>query len=122
MNRIILIGIFLALLCAGCIDSDSGESEKAAGQAGSKLIATIISPRPGEILSGDEDFKFDSDVKGGIGPYAYSWTSNINGLLSGAKSFSLKGSRLSPGEHNLVLTVTDSSGQTAQASVLIRVM
>jgi hypothetical protein len=120
MNRMILIGmISLALLCTGCLDQGSDESKSAAEE---KLTATITSPLPGEILSGNQNFQFESDVKGGRGPYSYSWSSSIDGLLSSERSFSEKGSALSPGEHILILKVTDSAGESTQASVIIRVM
>jgi hypothetical protein len=97
----------------------------ASGQASAgedTLSLAITSPRPGDILTGDKEFDFSADVKGGKGPYTYSWTSNIDGPLSSEKSFSRKASELSKGEHTLILKATDSSGSSAQSSVLIRVM
>jgi len=131
MNGIALVILLLALLCAGCVDregndgGDEVDAKTASSQASSgedKLSLAITSPRPGDILTGDKEFDFSADVKGGKGPYTYSWTSNIDGPLSSEKSFSLKASELSKGEHTLILRVTDSSGSSAQSSVLIRVM
>jgi hypothetical protein len=131
MNGIALAVLLLALLCAGCVDqkgnngSDKVDAKTASVQAGAvedKLSLAITSPRAGDILTGDREFDFSADVKGGKGPYTYSWTSNIDGLLSSEKSFSKRASELSKGEHNLILKATDSSGNSAQSSVLIRVM
>ncbi|HSD58098.1 MAG TPA: hypothetical protein VLB04_07930 [Methanotrichaceae archaeon] len=131
MNGIALVILLLALLCAGCVDQegndggDKVDAKTASGQASAgedKLSLAITSPRPGDILTGDKEFDFSADVKGGKGPYTYSWTSNIDGPLSSEKSFSLKASELSKGGHTLILRVTDSSGSSAQSSVLIRVM
>jgi hypothetical protein len=131
MNMIALVILLLALLCAGCVDQkESDDSSKVdakttSGQASAvedKLSTAITSPRAGDILTGDKEFDFSADVKGGKGPYTYSWISNIDGSLSSEKSFSMKASELSKGEHNLILKATDSSGNSAQSSVLIRVM
>jgi hypothetical protein len=87
-----------------------------------ELSTSITSPRPGEILTGNKEFEFASSVSGGKEPYTYSWTSNIDGILSTEKSFRQDASELSKGEHNLILKVTDSSGNSAQSTALIRVM
>jgi hypothetical protein len=122
MNRTILIGsIFLALLCVGCLEQESNESSSI-GVAQEKLTAAIISPHAGDILSTGQSYKFEGQVKGGQAPYTYSWSSSINGPISSDLSFSDKGSSLSPGEHILILKVTDSTGESTQASVIIRVM
>lgn len=131
MNRIALAILLLALLCAGCIDQkednggDKVDVKTVSGQASAgedKLSIAITSPRPGDILTGDKEFDFSADVKGGKEPYTYAWTSNIDGPLSTEKSFSQKATELSKGEHNLILKATDSSGSSVQSSVLIRVM
>ncbi len=131
MNKTALVILLLAMLCAGCVDKnnnsggDKADIKTASGQASTgedKLSLAITSPRPGDILAGNNDFDFISDIKGGKGPYTYSWTSNIDGQLSSEKSFSMKASELSKGEHNLILKVTDSAGNSAQSSVLVRVI
>ncbi len=86
------------------------------------LSAAIISPKPGEILTGDKDVSFEASVKGGKEPYAYTWTSNLDGILSTKQSFNQKPSDLNKGEHNLILQVIDSAGNSTQSSVLFRVM
>lgn len=139
MKRVAFVIFLLALLCAGCVDQKENNSEEkadaqtvpagasaeASAQASPNeepLSIAITSPRPGDILTGDKEFDFVSIAKGGKEPYTYSWTSNIDGPLSSEESFRLKASELSKGEHNLILKVTDSSGDVAQSTVLIRVM
>lgn len=131
MKRIAFVMLALALLCAGCVDKNEEDSagkvdEKTtpggAGAVEDKLITVINSPRPGDILTGNKDIDFTADVKGGKEPYTYSWSSNIDGPLSSEKSFRQNPSELSKGEHNLIFKATDSSGSSAQSSVLIRVM
>jgi hypothetical protein len=135
MKRVAFVIFLLALLCAGCVDQKENNSEEktdaqmapaeASAQASPNeepLSIAITSPRPGDILTGDKEFDFVSIAKGGKEPYTYSWTSNIDGPLSSEESFRLKDSELSKGEHTLILKVTDSSGDVAQSTVLIRVM
>lgn len=131
MKRIAFAILILALLCAGCVDKNEDDSagnadektvsnETGAGE--DRLTTAISSPRPGDILTGNNDLDFIGDVKGGKEPYTYSWSSNIDGQLSSEKSFRQNPSELSKGEHNLIFKATDSSGRSAQSSVLIRVM
>lgn len=125
MKRTALVIFLLVLLCTGCVEQKSSQN-KTASQAGSShvdaLSAAIISPKPGEILTGDKDVSFEASVKGGKKPYTYTWTSNLDGILSTKQSFNQKPSDLNKGEHNLILQVTDSSGNSTQSSVLFRVM
>lgn len=93
-----------------------------AGSNVAPLSTAISAPRPGSILAGNKEYEFTSTANGGTEPYTYSWTSNIDGLLSTEKSFQQNASKLSKGEHNLILKVTDSSGDSGQSTVLIRVM
>ncbi len=85
----------------------------------SLFVATINTPRPGDILTGNNDVNFSASVTGGRAPYNNTWTSNINGVLSHNETFSLKPSDLQQGQHTIVLLVMDASGQTAQASVIV---
>jgi hypothetical protein len=139
MKRLAFVILLLALLCAGCVDQKenageekvdakavateaSNETDYQASADKVMLSTTITSPRPGDILTGDKEFDFDAIAKGGNEPYTYSWTSNIDGPLSSEKSFRQNASELSKGEHNVILKVTDSSGDSAQSTVLVRVM
>ncbi len=103
-------------------NESSKQSNEDAGNGVFKLSTAIIAPRPGDILTGNREFNFNSTVKGGIEPYSYSWTSNIDGLISSEKSFRQNASELSKGEHNMILKVKDSSGNWAESTVLIMVM
>jgi hypothetical protein len=87
-----------------------------------KLSAQIISPIAGHILKGNEEVLFDSQVDGGQPPLTYKWTSNIDGILSTNKSFSIEPSNLSKGNHNIILQIIDSTGQSTQSSALVTVI
>jgi hypothetical protein len=136
MKRIAFVMLVLALLCAGCVDKNGGDgtgdnatvnadAKTVSGETGGvedMLFASITSPKHGDILTGNKDFDFIADVQGGKKPYTYSWTSNIDGLLSSERSFRQNSSDLSKGEHTLIFQATDSTGSSAQSSILIRVM
>ncbi len=87
-----------------------------------KLTVTITSPKAGDILTGNKEASFEASVKGGREPYAYNWSSNIDGALSTSQSFRQNPAKLSKGQHFLILNVIDGSGASAQGSVIIRVM
>ncbi len=125
MKRILLVAICFALLVAGCIeqkDAGGNNAAKAAEGSAEKLMVAITSPGAGEILKGNSDVKFDAIVGGGRGSYAYRWSSSIDGTLSTKRSYQQNPSKLSKGEHTIILTAADASGRSAQASVIIQVM
>lgn len=125
MKRLLIAAICLAFLAAGCIEekgSGGSTAAKTAGDGEDKLTATINSPSPGEILQGDNGVSFDSSISGGKSPYTFRWSSNIDGKLSDKKSYQQNPSKLSKGEHNLIMAVTDAAGRSAQATVIIQVM
>ncbi len=151
MKKIVFVLLLLVLLCAGCVEQkDNAGKEKAdintpsklpnekasieaknltsnrpgeiTGPVTANLSTAIIAPKSGDILTGTKEVNFDSVVKGGKGPYEYSWTSNIDSRLSPEKSFRKNATELSKGEHTVILKVTDSSGNSAQSTGLIRVM
>lgn len=138
MKRVALLLICAVLLSAGCVEKNSKNSggsaasaapgkavtEKGIDKAAAEpLSAVIISPKAGEILSRNSEFKFDSIVKGGKEPYTYSWTSNMqSGVLSTDQSFTKNLSKLNVGEHNIILKVTDASGNSAEASVVALIL
>ena len=113
MKRVLFVALVLTLICAGCIEKKSND-----GKSAENLSVTITSPKGG-VLSGDEEVKFDAIVNGGRSPYTYSWSSNIKGILSSSKSFSVKPSKLTSGRHIIILTVTDANGNSTQASTMI---
>jgi len=98
--------------------SDGNALDKSA----EKLTVTISSPKPGEILQGNEDFLFDAAVDHGKAPLSFRWSSSIDGELSTSREFRQKASRLNKGSHVIILKVTDADGKSAQGSVLIEVM
>jgi hypothetical protein len=114
MARVALILICLAaLICAGCMGNKDEVSEKASKNT---LSAEITFPKIGTLFARDKTVSFDSEVSGGNAPYAYSWRSNIAGVLSQSKSFSMSASELKYGEHIVILKVTDASGTVVQAT------
>jgi hypothetical protein len=85
-----------------------------------KFSAKIISHIAGSILATENEVLFDSQIEGGQTPFSCSWTSNMNGVLSTNKSFSLRPSNLSKGNHVIILQVKDSSSQSAHGSVPLK--
>jgi hypothetical protein len=125
MKGLLLIAICLVLLAAGCIEQKDAEGKntmKVAGGGMEMPSVTITSPRAGEILQGNNDVSFDAIVKGGKKPYAYRWSSNIDGGLATRSFFRQNPSKLSKGHHLIILAVTDASGSSGQGSVSIEVM
>jgi hypothetical protein len=123
MKRIILM-IFLTLLIAGCIEQkqNTKEIDDNYSKAKAKLLSLqITSPIPGSVLMGEDRVLFDSQVEGGTPPFTYSWMSDKDGLLSGNKSFGLQPSNLTDGNHQIILQVNDSLGNSAKSSVLIKI-
>jgi hypothetical protein len=122
MKRLLLVLVCLVLL-SGCIEQKEDKGKVATNEAGSgsddKITVTISSPRPGEILKGDQDISFEATAKGGKEPYAYSWSSNINGALSKKNSFLQNPSKLGKGQHTITATVTDANGRSGRGSVRI---
>lgn len=139
MKKVILLLICLVLLSAGCVQKQdkASEGKNTSSAAAEKvtpekvgsskavtepLSAKIISPRPGDILPRNKEAKFTSIVEGGKEPYTYSWTSNRDGVLSTDQSFTRNASKLSVGEHDIILIVNDASGSSVQASVVAIVL
>jgi hypothetical protein len=112
-----LFVLCICLLFAGCIDQKVKETK---GSAKDPLSVAITSPSSGTIISGDKDIKFESAVKGGDKPYAYRWSSNIDGLLSTESSFTRSSSKLQKGEHYIIIKVTDASRNSSEATALLR--
>jgi hypothetical protein len=122
MKRLLLFMVCLVLL-SGCIEKKHDKENAATNEAGmgldEKIIVTISSPRPGEIIKADQDVSFEATAKGGKEPYGYSWSSNINGALSKKSSFLLNPSELGKGQHTITATVTDANGRSGRGSVRI---
>ncbi|MCJ7444105.1 MAG: hypothetical protein MUO26_06180 [Methanotrichaceae archaeon] len=124
MKRAVIM-ICVALLFAGCIEQkESTRKINYNSSEGSikQLSMQITAPIAGSILKGENEVKFDSQVGGGRSPFDYRWTSNLDGVLSTDKSFNLRPSNLTMGEHQVMLQVNDSSGQSFQSSITITVI
>jgi len=119
MKRIFLAALCLAIFCTGCLEQKDGGSGK---DLTKKLAVNIDSPKIGDILQGEKDVNFESSVSGGVAPFSYRWSSNIDGEISISSQFRQKPSRLSKGSHVIILQVTDASGNSAQGSTQIEVM
>jgi hypothetical protein len=118
MNQLVIFAIGLCLLCAGCVDHQ-GDGSKTSAKV-EPLSVSITSPDSGSTITGDKDIKFESAVKGGNKPYVYEWSSNLDGILSTESSFSRRSSQMQNGEHYIILRVTDASGNTSEATCLLR--
>lgn len=81
----------------------------------------ILSPIDGETYPSGEQIIFDSramDLEDGyLERSAYSWRSDLDGVLGPGRS--IWGVPLSPGRHQITLTVTDQDGLRASASISI---
>jgi hypothetical protein len=127
MKWMIIIVLCLAILSAGCVEKKSEtngvkSSTADADKSREDLTVTITSPIAGEILQGDKDVSFASNVSGGKKPLNFVWSSSIDGELSTSQSFQMSPSKLSKGGHVIILTVTDASGSSTQGTVQIEAM
>lgn len=83
---------------------------------------SIQEPEPGQIVmySNFELAARASDKEDGRLPSsAYSWRSNVDGHLGDGSSIIVDASKLTPGDHTISATVTDSTGRTAADTVSI---
>ncbi|MBN2881080.1 PKD domain-containing protein [Candidatus Woesearchaeota archaeon] len=75
--------------------------------------ASIVTPSTGDYSKIGTSTSFTA-IATGVAPLTYSWTSNIDGVLSTQKDFT---STLSIGTHVITFTVTDNNGGTATDSI-----
>lgn len=122
MKRLLLVLICLVIF-SGCIEQKNNGEKALDNGAGTgldeRIIVTISSPRPGEVLKGDNDVSFEGTAKGGKGPYSFSWNSNRDGVLSTKSSFTQNPSELGKGQHTITLAATDANGRSGKGSVII---
>jgi hypothetical protein len=118
MNKFALFALCACIICSGCV-SQNGRNK---GSSKEQLSVAITSPASRVIVTGDQDIKFESVVKGGNKPYAYRWSSNLDGILYTDSSFTRRSSQLHKGEHYIMLKVTDSSGNTSEATSLLQLL
>jgi len=76
----------------------------------------LISPENNKTYYGL--VKFDADISGGKPPYTIKWFSTIDGDMGNAENFN---KTLTPGEHRIIIQVSDTEGAVVERSVSIRV-
>ena len=115
MRRVFLIMVCLALF-SGCVEQkeDPAQSEE---KIPDKVTVTIISPSGGQILQGDKEVLFEARAVGGIDPYSYRWSSNMDGELSTMDSFRYRPSDLAKGRHTIIVAAEDANGVSGRGSV-----
>jgi hypothetical protein len=84
----------------------------------------ITEPNHEQTFAHNDTVTFDCDVLGGLSPYTYKWESNIDGLLSTSKSFTLNEFDIefkndSEITHIITLTVTDDNDLVCEDSIEI---
>lgn len=87
---------------------------------------TITSPISGTVLMPGETVNLAGEATGGVAPYSYLWTSNVNGVLG--MEATVPDVSLTPdtraggfGPNVITLQVTDANGQSATAAVSITI-
>ena len=79
----------------------------------------IFTPSDSQEFAQGYDIFFASGAANGTVPYYYEWSSNLDGVLSVASSFSI--SSLSLGTHIISAKVTDGNGNTSTASINVEI-
>lgn len=120
MRRVFLIMVCLALF-SGCVEQkeDPAQSEE---KIPDKVTVTINSPSGGQILQGDKEVLFEARAQGGVAPYSYRWSSNLDGELSTKDSFRYRPSDLAKGRHTIIVAAEDANGISGRGSVQINVI
>ena len=120
MRRVFLIMVCLALF-SGCVEQkeDLAQSEE---KIPDKVTVTINSPSGGQILQGDREVLFEAGAVGGLDPYSYRWSSNLDGELSTRDSFRYRPSDLAKGRHTIIVAAEDANGVSGRGSVQINVI
>lgn len=86
---------------------------------GDKFEASIISPGDIQTFPRGEMINFTGSAFHGNQTFRYVWESSIDGVIGDAARF--EKNDLSPGMHNITLTITDSNLTAAKASIGIRI-
>ena len=85
----------------------------------------IQTPKSGAVFAGSKGFLLDAsgyDIEdGGLSSEAFRWTSNIDGNLGTGEFLVVSASDLTPGDHIITVSATDSEELTAYASVDITI-
>jgi hypothetical protein len=101
-------------------DDGVADSAQITVKVNSPPSALIVLPVDGSVHSPSDTISFEAtgtDTDGTV--VAYSWTSDVEGVLSTTNSFGVTG--LSIGTHTITLTVTDDDGATASAQATMRI-
>ncbi|MGP8329557.1 MAG: S-layer protein domain-containing protein [Methanosarcinaceae archaeon] len=83
------------------------------------LSTTINSPSKYSTFSQGDIIIFSAYAKGGVAPYSYSWTSDIDGSIGNKSRFVT--SALSPGIHSITFSSRDTSGAINNSSISLTV-
>lgn len=78
------------------------------------LTVSITSPSAGQIFLQGASITFTGSAIGGVPPYTYTWTSNIDGVIGNTLTFNKND--LSVGVHTITFQVTDSAPMPVTAS------
>ena len=86
---------------------------------------SIVSPTAGQLFAGSQQMVFEAfahDVEDGLlSGASVQWTSNVDGSLGSGTALLKQANQLTPGNHTITVTATDSGALMAQASVIISV-
>ena len=118
---ILILSMICLVLLSGCIEQEE-DIARPAEESRDRVTVIITSPSGGQILKGDSGVLFEAEAKGGKEPYAYRWSSNLNGEISTKASFRGNPSDLAKGRHTIIATVKDANGISGQGSVQINVI
>ncbi len=116
MIRVFSFVIFcIAMSLAGC--SSHGSSHNHAPEA---LLVIITSPSWNVTIEQGQSIEFEKEVTGGVSPYTYEWdfdggADNKYVEDPGQVTFN------TPGDYTIKLTVKDSTGASASATVVVTV-
>lgn len=86
-------------------------------QITSPSAGTVVAERQGFVISARG---YDTE-DGNLSPNSFSWSSNLDGPIGSGHFLSLSASDLTPGNHTITVTATDSSGLQTVSSINITV-
>lgn len=84
------------------------------------IVAEIVEPKDKFVGIQGNNIDFKSLFYGGVGPFTFQWTSDIDGVLSVAQNFTT--SFATNGRRLITFTVIDSTGRTASDSIYITIV
>ncbi|HTT26138.1 MAG TPA: PKD domain-containing protein, partial [Thermoplasmata archaeon] len=103
-------------------DAVGGTAAGSAGIAVGAVLTVVLTPSGNRSLSGEESL-FDATVRGGLAPYEFRWDFGdqqtlVTGASGGTSPNSSSVAHLfaSPGQYEVVVTVSDIAGESATAT------